>query len=133
MGWIQRLLGRGPSAPPFVPPADLTWDEQESGLGISIVTPGEGEPPGPHDRVEVRYAGWLEDGKAFDASWSRTATFPLDRVIAGWTEGVAHLRPGGRAWLLVPPHLGYGARGAPPRIPPRATLVFCVELVVVPG
>jgi FKBP-type peptidyl-prolyl cis-trans isomerase len=133
MGWLQRLFGRGPRAPHFVPPSQLAWTERESGLGVSVEVEGAGEQPGPSDRVEVRYAGWLEDGKAFDASWSKTATFPLDRVIPGWTEGVGCLRPGGRAWLRVPPHLGYGSRGAPPRIPPRATLVFCVELVRVIG
>lgn len=132
MGLFDRFLSRGSGAPAFRSPEDLDWESLESGLKVHHEVVGaHGESPGPTDSVEVRYAGWLVDGTPFDASWKRTCTFPLDRVIAGWTQGVAMMRPGGRAWLLVPPHLGYGSRGAPPRIPPRATLLFCVELVTV--
>ena len=81
--------------------------------------------------VEVHYHGTLENGKVFDSSVERGKPFrsSLNRVIPCWTEGVQKMRPGGRAILVCPPKIAYGARGAPPRIPPNATLTFEVELI----
>jgi FKBP-type peptidyl-prolyl cis-trans isomerase FkpA len=76
----------------------------------------------------VRYAGWTTDGKSFDASFPGTASFPLNKVIGGWTEGLQLIGEGGSIRLVIPPALGYGARGAPPKIGPNATLIFLVEL-----
>ena len=83
--------------------------------------------------VSVHYTGRLEDGTVFDASVERGSpiTFVLGRreVIKGWDEGVAGMAVGQRRQLVIPPHLGYGPRGAPPAIPPNALLHFDVELV----
>jgi FKBP-type peptidyl-prolyl cis-trans isomerase FkpA/FKBP-type peptidyl-prolyl cis-trans isomerase FklB len=81
----------------------------------------------------VHYHGTLPDGTIFDSSVKRgePATFPLDRVILGWQEGVARMKVGGKCTMVIPPDLGYGDRGSPPVIPPGATLVFQVELLEV--
>ena len=128
LGWLRNLFG-GASAPDFVLPDEANLKGTDRGLGIEILEPGDGPRPGPTDTVTVRYAGWLQSGIPFDSSYPGTASFPLNRVIEGWTEGLQELRPGGAARLLIPPHLGYGSRGAPPKIGPGATLVFHVELV----
>lgn len=106
-----------------------------SGLRYAVLREGEGpKPEGPMDNVRVHYRGWLPGGEQFDSSYDRGApsTFQLNQVIAGWTEGVGDMRVGEMRRLIVPGDLGYGAAGAPPDIPPNATLVFDVELIELP-
>ena len=83
--------------------------------------------------MKVHYTGWLSTGKKFDSSVDRGEAFPFPigqgRVIKGWDEGVASMKIGGKRLLLIPPHLGYGPRGAGADIPPNATLLFEVELL----
>lgn len=131
---LSRLLSLfrgGVPRPEFKRPTEEELTRTDSGLGYELLSPGEGTAPTSIDTVTVRYAGWLEDGTLFDASYPGTATFPLNRVVAGWTEGVQLLKPGGEILLELPPSLAYGSRGAPPRIGPNATLIFRVALVSV--
>jgi FKBP-type peptidyl-prolyl cis-trans isomerase FkpA len=102
-----------------------------SGLQITELRAGSGPSPGPTDVVVVHYHGTFPDGRVFDSSVERgqPATFPLNRVIPCWTEGLQRMKVGGKARLVCPPQIAYGARGAPPRIPPNATLEFEVELL----
>ncbi len=103
----------------------------ESGLQYKILEEGSGKTPGPTDMVTVHYRGTLADGKEFDSSHKRgkPATFQLNRVVKGWTEGLQLLKEGGKAQLVIPPDLAYGDRG------PLAnqTLIFDVELISVGG
>ncbi|MCP3914465.1 MAG: FKBP-type peptidyl-prolyl cis-trans isomerase [bacterium] len=132
---LRRILNlfRGSNTPAFELPQDDVLTTTPSGLRYVILAEGSGDSPAATNRVKVRYAGWLESGRAFDASYPGTASFPLDRVIQGWTEGLQLLKPGGSAKFVIPPDLAYGARGAPPLIGPGATLVFHVDLVSVGG
>lgn len=102
----------------------------DSGLVYEIVKEGNGKMPTAEDTVEVHYHGTLTNGEVFDSSVDRgkTISFPLNRVIKGWTEGLQLLKEGGKIKLVIPPELGYGDNGAPPKIPGGATLVFEVEL-----
>lgn len=104
-----------------------------SGLVYESLKEGSGESPKATDTVKVHYRGTFPDGKEFDSSYKRgTPTeFPLNRVIACWTEGVQRMKPGGKAKLICPPGIAYGARGAGNVIPPNATLHFEVELISV--
>ena len=103
-----------------------------SGLGIVEMQEGGGEVAQAGRRVTVHYTGWLTDGRKFDSSRDRGQPFTFNlgarQVIAGWDEGVAGMRVGGRRRLVIPPDLGYGASGVGP-IPPGATLLFNVELL----
>ncbi|MCB9898235.1 MAG: FKBP-type peptidyl-prolyl cis-trans isomerase [Planctomycetes bacterium] len=103
----------------------------ESGLWVLDVVEGDGPKPMPSDKVTVHYTGWLPDGTKFDSSRDRgqPTSFGLRQVIAGWTEGVGDMKKGGRRWLVIPYDLAYGVQGRPPTIPPKATLVFDVELL----
>jgi len=103
----------------------------KSGLIMEQVKEGEGENPKATDVVKVHYHGTFPDGKVFDSSVQRgqPARFPLNRVIPCWTEGVQKMKVGGKAKLTCPPQIAYGAGGAPPTIPPNATLDFEVELL----
>ena len=107
------------------PPAELVIEDLEVGDGAEAVA---------GQNVEVHYVGvaW-SNGQEFDSSWSRNDTFEFglgrQQVIAGWDQGVAGMKIGGRRRLTIPPHLGYGARGAGGAIGPNETLVFVVDLV----
>jgi len=104
-----------------------------SGLQYRVLRKGAGASPKATNTVKVNYHGWLDDGKVFDSSYQRgeAIEFPLNGVIPGWTEGMQLVGQGGMIELLIPANLGYGVRGAPPVIPPNATLHFLVELLEV--
>jgi FKBP-type peptidyl-prolyl cis-trans isomerase FklB len=105
--------------------------ETESGILYRVMTPGEGEKPGPRDIVTVHYTGTLVDGTVFDSSVERgePATFPLDQVISGWTE-ILQIMPQGSKWeVVIPPDQAYGEQQAGPVIGPNSTLVFEIELL----
>src|SRR5512138_385428 len=104
-----------------------------SGLVYKSLVDGKGPQPTAAATVKVNYEGTLIDGTVFDASKRNGGpiSFPLRRVIPCWTEGVQKIRVGGKARLVCPPDIAYGAAGAPPVIPPNATLVFEVELLAI--
>jgi FKBP-type peptidyl-prolyl cis-trans isomerase FkpA len=97
------------------------------------VRDGTGASPTATDSVRVNYRGTLMDGTEFDSSYKRNepATFPLNRVIPCWTQGVQRMKVGGKAELVCPPELAYGERGAGGAIPPNATLRFEIELLAI--
>lgn len=102
-------------------------------LGIEELQVGTGAEAVRGKRVEVHYTGWLTNGTVFDTSKKRGSPFGFKlgagQVIAGWDEGVAGMKVGGKRKLTIPPHLGYGAEGFPGAIPPNSTLIFEVELL----
>lgn len=102
-----------------------------SGLQYEVVTKADGPKPKASDVVTVHYRGTLLDGKEFDSSYSRNepASFPLNQVISGWTEGVQLMNVGSKFKFFIPSKLAYGENGSPPRIGPNSTLVFEVELL----
>ncbi|MCW5633318.1 MAG: FKBP-type peptidyl-prolyl cis-trans isomerase [Rubrivivax sp.] len=102
-----------------------------SGLVYRALAEGKGDSPTPADTVRVHYRGRFPDGREFDSSHSRgqPASFPLNRVIRCWTEGLQRMKVGGRAMLTCPPGIAYGERGAGGVIPPNAVLQFEVELL----
>ena len=133
--WRLRLvrIGKVVPVPAFELPKEESLRRTPSGLGIQTVVEGKGDAPKLGQNVVVHYAGWLKDGTPFDSSYPRgfPSTFRLGEVIPGWNEGLQQMKPGGTAILVIPPDLGYGARGAGAKIPGGATLVFRVELVEV--
>ncbi len=103
-----------------------------SGLEITPLTEGMGSSPKALDTVKVEYHGTFVNGDVFDTTrGKRPATFPLNRVIPCWTEGLQLMKVGGKASLRCPAKIAYGLRGSPPSIPPNATLFFEVELLAV--
>ncbi|MGO8953697.1 MAG: FKBP-type peptidyl-prolyl cis-trans isomerase [Rhodomicrobium sp.] len=127
-------LASGPSAMAQNPGTTMTTP---SGLQIADITVGTGATPRPGQMCTVHYTGWLYEngakGKKFDSSLDRGQPFTFkigaQQVIRGWDEGVATMKVGGKRTLIVPPNLGYGARGAGGVIPGGATLLFEVELL----
>lgn len=119
--------GTGPVDPGGVPEFVAT----ESGLRYRILRNSDGKKPTAADTVTVNYRGWLNSGKVFDSSYERgePTTFPLNGVIAGWTEGMQLVGEGGMIELWVPSKLGYGSSGSSGSIPPHSHLHFIVELV----
>jgi FKBP-type peptidyl-prolyl cis-trans isomerase FkpA len=119
----KAFLEKAASAPGAIQtPSGLVYRELRAGTGTS---------PLPTDTVKVHYRGTLTDGKEFDSSYKRNepATFPLNRVIPCWTEGVQKMKVGGKSELVCPAGIGYGAQGMPPDIPGGAVLVFEIELL----
>ena len=111
--------------------------EMPNGLKYTDTKTGDGATATPGNKVSVHYTGWLYNngakGTKFDSSVDRGKPFQFTlgahQVIAGWDEGVAGMKVGGKRTLIIPPELGYGARGAGGVIPPNATLMFDVELL----
>jgi FKBP-type peptidyl-prolyl cis-trans isomerase FkpA len=131
LGMFALIACSGGDPGPDTEPAGET--NTASGLTISHLSEGSGASPTATDVVLVHYHGTFPDGKVFDSSVERgkPARFPLNRVIPCWTQGLQQMRVGGKAKLVCPPGIAYGARGAPPRIPPNATLHFDVELLAI--
>ncbi len=102
-----------------------------SGMVYRSIKDGSGKAPTAASTVEANYRGTLTNGKEFDSSYKRKQSiqFPLSGVIPCWTEGVQKMKVGGKAKLVCPPELAYGARGAGRDVPPNATLIFEVELL----
>lgn len=123
-----------PAAEATTPPEvdrSAPFETTASGLKYRILRVGEGKKPTASDSVLAHYRGWLDDGTEFDSSYrgGEAIEFPLNGVIAGWTEGLQLIGEGGMIELEIPSNLGYGPEGAPGSIPPNATLHFDVELI----
>jgi FKBP-type peptidyl-prolyl cis-trans isomerase len=116
--------------PAFALPEPGRATRLPSGLEIETLREGTGASPRAGQEVTVHYAGWLTDGSLFDSSYGRgdTTKFRVGGVIRGWNEALQRMRVGGMVRLLIPPALGYGDEGSPPKIPPGAALVFVIEL-----
>ena len=133
---IVTMAGAFIAAPPAIAQTVMTTP---SGLKIIDINVGTGATPKTGQTCVMHYTGWLyeggQKGKKFDSSVDRGEPFEFPigqkRVIAGWDEGVASMKVGGKRTLIIPPELGYGARGAGGAIPPNATLMFDVELLAV--
>jgi peptidylprolyl isomerase len=137
---IAAIAGIVPAAPVAAQTAGKPVTTP-SGLQIVDTKAGTGASPKTGQICVMHYTGWLYEngakGKKFDSSVDRGQPFEFPigthRVIAGWDEGVATMKVGGKRTLIIPPELGYGARGAGGVIPPNATLIFDVELLEVKG
>ena len=128
----------GVSNEQFAPELEVALDsmtETSTGLRYQDLVVGDGTEAAAGNAVAVHYTGWLVDGTKFDSSLDGGQPFTFvvgaQNVIAGWDEGVAGMKEGGKRKLVVPPELGYGSDGFPPVIPRNATLVFEVELLEV--
>jgi peptidylprolyl isomerase len=121
------------AAAPLISMSDSEIKKTGTGLKYKVITAGTGATPKKGDTVIVHYTGTLEDGTKFDSSRDRNSPFSfklgVGQVIKGWDEGLSIMRVGDRYTLIIPPDLGYGARGAGGVIPPNATLMFDVELL----
>ncbi len=123
----------GPVAPGAETPKEGKMVTTPSGLKYEDIAVGTGEQAVSGDTVKVHYTGTLENGTKFDASVDRGVPFDFKlgagMVIKGWDEGVAGMKVGGKRKLIIPSDLAYGDQGRPPKIPPKATLIFEVELL----
>jgi FKBP-type peptidyl-prolyl cis-trans isomerase len=136
---LVSLAAPSPTALAATDGAPGKMTELANGLKYTDTTVGSGAEATPGHKVSVHYTGWLynndKKGSKFDSSLDRGQPFGFalgaHQVIRGWDEGVAGMKVGGKRTLIIPPDLGYGARGAPPVIPPNATLIFDVELLKV--
>ena len=115
---------------------EKTWPEAKktsTGIRYIIMREGQGETPKPGDRVSVLYVGRLLDGKVFDQNNDRDNPFTFrvrrEMVIEGWEQVLQLMKKGEKRLVVIPPELGYGTRGQPPKIPRKATLVFEIELL----
>ncbi|MBL7896139.1 MAG: FKBP-type peptidyl-prolyl cis-trans isomerase [Bacteroidia bacterium] len=126
----ERQAAEKPELDKYLADNKITTKPTASGLIFIDVKKGSGPKPKATDNVVVHYTGTLLDGTKFDSSLDRgePATFPLNQVIPGWTEGIQLMSKGGKAKLIIPSNLGYGPQGTGP-IPPFASLVFEVELL----
>jgi FKBP-type peptidyl-prolyl cis-trans isomerase FkpA len=128
----DKALGK-PGFSPSLGVDTAAMTKTPSGLRYQDVVSGQGKEAKPGRLVSVHYTGWLPNGEKFDSSRDNDQPFAFNlgagEVIAGWDEGVAGMKVGGRRKLVIPPDLAYGTAGAPPDIPPGATLVFDVELL----
>jgi peptidylprolyl isomerase len=138
---VIALAGAAATVAPTAAAAQAATVTTPSGLKIIDTQVGTGVMPKHGQTCVMHYTGWLYEngtkGKKFDSSVDRGQPFEfplgMHRVIAGWDEGVATMKVGGKRTLIIPPELGYGARGAGGVIPPNATLIFDVELLGVKG
>jgi FKBP-type peptidyl-prolyl cis-trans isomerase len=110
------------------------YQEMPSGVEFYDLVQGNGREAGVGSTVTVNYTGWLTNGKKFDSSYDRGQPFTFKiggHVIRGWNEGLQGMKVGGKRQLKIPADLAYGRNGAPPMIPPNATLIFDIELLAV--
>lgn len=123
--------GMSDTMPPVSAPE---WKDIGGGLEIWDVKVGEGPEAKAGASVTIHYTGWLTAGTVFDSSVQRgkPAQFPLPNLIPAWQQGIPGMKPGGIRRLHVPPNLGYGPRGQPPKIPSNATLIFEVKFISSP-
>lgn len=119
------------AASPITWAQPLAGETLPSGVVVTHLRLGSGAFPSARDTVRVHYRGTLLDGTEFDSSYARKqpASFPLNRVIPCWTQGMQKMKPGGKARLYCPAHMAYDKRGVPGIIPPDSVLVFEVELL----
>lgn len=114
----------------YIAKNNLTAQKSASGLYYIIKEPGTGVKPTSTSNVTVAYKGYFTNGKVFDQSDAAGISFPLNKVIPGWTEGITYFKEGGSGLLLIPSHLGYGS-DSNPRIPGGSVLLFDVKLLKV--